>query len=782
MARNSTRINIEFTARNLVSPVMRQVLRDLQRETARIERLNTRVTASARQATIEQNRLAQAQINADKRRTASANAAANARIQAERRATLAAQAAARAQEQVQRRGTLRLEAELKRRQRILDQQHRLEMERLRQAGRGGPRPPGGGPAGGPSGLNNLPMVARALDQLSTAIKWVVLYGVVRDVTSAIASIPATMIQANIETENALVTFKAFQGSAAAAASTLSMVRTAARATGQDVGSMATAARQLMPQFGKKGKELEHYLGTAQILGAMVPEQGLQGAAFAIAEAESGDFMSMRERFRMSLAMKNQLLAEGFTGAKAVDEWLRRMGVDFALVSEQQATFAGQWARLTGNAREFLRVVGLNLFKELRTGFGEINKLFSENEEDISRLANAWSEKLGAAIKETVTWLKVNGPEVFGYVKQLATDVSNTVNGIAEAKRIYDQVAGYVPWSPANAVQTAKQVMDYRHGVDDRYAAMRGRYPTMTEWGPGFLDDHEPGLVAGYRRTQEVGYNPNPLDYSGGMKPTSQYTPYGWTNGAFTAGANTGGISFSGMPESSLVRVRMAAAEATAEVDRLDKQLDKLGERRNRFGGLASDIKAGIDALRKAGSTVPQWMLDAYKRARQIEGQSVVQTGRSAAAAVLEEDKLSKLPAAIREGLSDLETQSMSVRATSVVIQGGGSFGNGQSMPRNSIGRNSYQGGVDGRGSYHNGTNFVSGDGLYNLLRGEVVLNRREVATAGGGNVTYIDNRKIAPVIHGEKQPTAAAAEFVRSTSTDTKYERSRYGHGALGSL
>lgn len=800
---NQLRLQLNLTARNLATPVVRQALQELQRETSRLERLNDRAAQRARvnaQAQIQaaqaashaQRRAADvaanAQIQAQQRITAANNAAARIQIenarrvtQAQRQAAAAALQAARAAQAAQAARDRALLSTQQHNQRLIQMQQahnqklqqmaQRHQERLREIAARGQ----GGGAGGAGGPMNLNLLAAPLNQLATAVRWVVLYQAVRSVVDLIGQIPATMLQMNIETENATAVFRAMQGSAQAAAATVEMLRTNARETGTSMIDMIRTAQTLFPQFGKDSTKLQHSIGTAQILAAMNPIQGLQGAAFALAEAESGDYISMRERFRMSLSDKNQLLAEGFSGGKLVDEWLRRIGVDYDIVLERQNTFAGQWDRLTANAQEFLRILGFDAFQELKSGLMEFNTLLNGNEEDIQRLAQAWSESLGKTMRETITWLKENGPQTFEDIKNAARDIVAIINAITWLPRTLQQASDANPLSWGKII---RWLLDRKEDVVVGFERSRrnirngsGGYAVPPP-PPGKANpNYAPALA------DMLGVTPlRELDYSAGARSTLPITPpVGHEKRA------PEGLGMATMTAVRLEQVSEAARRASKSVTEYDKALQALAERGGRYSSAISDIKEGIKEMERQGMDVPEWMREALKIGEKGEGRIKIQVGMQQAAILLAERNVSALGSAV-QAIKDLSTQDMRVNASTVVINGavagssGGGIGSAIALPYRGVPYNP----STGVRSFHTGSTYVPEDGLYRLAAGEAVLNRDEVRQ-GSGSVTFIDARQIRVSVSGEERPAEKAELLVRSVGRP-KYDLSRSGHGALGSF
>jgi hypothetical protein len=136
-------------------------------------------------------------------------------------------------------------------------------------------------------------------------------------------------------------FTAFTGSGDEASKILASVRKEADATPFGFQELAKAAGTLLPAAKQSGTALFDLIHPAEVLAALNPEQGLTGAAFALREALSGDFVSIVDRFNLPRDRLNQLRKEGVPAIQAINTVMKEMGADMNLVTLMSQTTAGR---------------------------------------------------------------------------------------------------------------------------------------------------------------------------------------------------------------------------------------------------------------------------------------------------------------------------------------------------------------------------------------------------------------------------------------------------------
>ncbi|KJS16208.1 MAG: hypothetical protein VR69_09960 [Peptococcaceae bacterium BRH_c4b] len=107
--------------------------------------------------------------------------------------------------------------------------------------------------------------------------------------------------------------------------------------------MMTAASSLAPYARTNIDDFKELMRTAEVLASINPVEGLEGGAFALREALSGDFVSLQERFNLPRSVINNL-KQGATTAKdylkVVQEAAKALGYDYSIVEKQGKTSIG----------------------------------------------------------------------------------------------------------------------------------------------------------------------------------------------------------------------------------------------------------------------------------------------------------------------------------------------------------------------------------------------------------------------------------------------------------
>jgi hypothetical protein len=93
-----------------------------------------------------------------------------------------------------------------------------------------------------------------------------------------------------------------------------------------------------------GEDLEGLLDLVERLGASNTAEGLSGAGFAIREAFSGDFTSLKERFNIGKADIERIKEMGIS-VESLDTVLGDLGITTGLVSGLAETFDGRMSTL-----------------------------------------------------------------------------------------------------------------------------------------------------------------------------------------------------------------------------------------------------------------------------------------------------------------------------------------------------------------------------------------------------------------------------------------------------
>lgn len=225
------------------------------------------------------------------------------------------------------------------------------------------------------------------------------------------------LRLNSEVENVEARLLAFTKDGAKAKDILAQIREEADKTPFAFQEMAQATAGLMPAARMANEDLMSLVRTAEILAASNPEQGLTGAAFALREAVSGDFVSIVERFNLPRQYINQLKEQGVPALKVVRMAMLAMGYDADLVSNLAKTGTGRWSTLVDTISGIRRKVGENLFEGLKSEMTNLQSWLDENKTQINEFATGagqnignFARNVGIGFREAVGWFRSLPPE------------------------------------------------------------------------------------------------------------------------------------------------------------------------------------------------------------------------------------------------------------------------------------------------------------------------------------------------------------------------------------
>lgn len=207
---------------------------------------------------------------------------------------------------------------------------------------------------------------------------------------------------NNSMEQVTAQLNAFTKDGAKTADILEMIKDRAAKTPFEFEEMAQATTALYPAATQSGLALEDLVSQAEILAASNPAQGLEGAAFALKEAVSGDFTSIIERFNLPRQYLNQLKAEGVPAAQAVSMAMQQLGLDSSLVSNMAETAQGRWSTLQDTFTNLAGTVTQPIFDAFSNGLGVVNKYLADNEPLLTGMANTLAGGLTTAIEKVQT--------------------------------------------------------------------------------------------------------------------------------------------------------------------------------------------------------------------------------------------------------------------------------------------------------------------------------------------------------------------------------------------
>lgn len=227
---------------------------------------------------------------------------------------------------------------------------------------------------------------------------------------------------NNSMEQATAKINAFTKDSEKTADILEMVRDRAAQTPFEFEAMAQAASALLPSAKQAQVGLEDLIGQAEILAASNPAEGLEGAAFALKEAVSGDFTSIIERFNLPRQFINQLKEEGVPALEIVRRSMQELGLDADLVGALAATAEGRWSTLKDTFTNLASQITQPIFDAFSSGLGRVNELLTQNEPALTAVAQA----IGGLFTSAITALTPAMGDLLGRFQVWVTDITPKV--------------------------------------------------------------------------------------------------------------------------------------------------------------------------------------------------------------------------------------------------------------------------------------------------------------------------------------------------------------------
>lgn len=143
-----------------------------------------------------------------------------------------------------------------------------------------------------------------------------------------------------------------------------------------INDFLTAGKSFIPTT-KDNAKLQKMVNLAERLGAIDPEQGIEGAAYALKEFFSGDAVSLVERFELPRkamnAIKNLPLDKQL---QALDKFLNGIGATNELINAQADTTLGQYKKAVAGVNRAFREMGTEALKKVNPLLRDFNKFLS----------------------------------------------------------------------------------------------------------------------------------------------------------------------------------------------------------------------------------------------------------------------------------------------------------------------------------------------------------------------------------------------------------------------
>lgn len=212
---------------------------------------------------------------------------------------------------------------------------------------------------------------------------------------------------NNSMEKVTAQLNAFTKDGAKTADIIETVRTRAAKTPFEFDAMAKAAVALFPASKTAQGGLEGILEKAEILAASNPAEGLEGAAFALKEAVSGDFTSIIERFNLPRQYINDLKKEGVPNLEIVQRAMKEMGLDVDLVSNLANTAEGRWSTFKDTLTNVAAQATKPIFEAMSGGIAQVNTYLEAN----GPLLNQIGTTIAGTLTQGITALSAVLPQI-----------------------------------------------------------------------------------------------------------------------------------------------------------------------------------------------------------------------------------------------------------------------------------------------------------------------------------------------------------------------------------
>ena len=244
-------------------------------------------------------------------------------------------------------------------------------------------------------------------------------------TMGIGAAGEATLGAAMSREQQMITMSTLLGSEQKAKEFLAWGTKEAAKAGKTTAEMMQTMTGLAP-FAKDLPTMQKYVQMAEVLAAINPAEGMEGATFALKEALSGDFVSLQERFNLPRSTINAL-KEGATTAEdffnVVQKAAESQGFTYELVEKQGKSAAGLWAKTKRQISEAFVTMGEGILEGLKP--------------QLEWLAD-FTEKRGPAIGDR---MKTVG-QVIGNAIATARDVINTVKPVIMP--IFEYIKDQIP--------------------------------------------------------------------------------------------------------------------------------------------------------------------------------------------------------------------------------------------------------------------------------------------------------------------------------------------------
>lgn len=300
------------------------------------------------------------------------------------------------------------------------------------------------------------------------------------ISSATGGLGKALIGTNITMENTRAQLVAMTKDGKQADKILEQIREEADKTPFAFEEMAKATASLMPAAKQSGAALMDLVKQAEILAASNPEQGLEGAAFALREALSGDFTSVIERFDLPRQRINELVKQGVPALRAISTAMKEMGLDATLVAARAETLEGRWSTFLDTISGVTRIIGQPIFDRLKQGLMTVQNLLDANKP----LITAWATAVGGALGRAADAVVAGGGKLLATMRNLWTGAQSPAELLAQAIAAGRSIAGDLTawlgkqWAAIDWSQVWKQATGLASGLQTNLGNIAS---TVTTW-------------------------------------------------------------------------------------------------------------------------------------------------------------------------------------------------------------------------------------------------------------------------------------------------------------
>lgn len=281
------------------------------------------------------------------------------------------------------------------------------------------------------------------------------------------------LKLNSQMEQARATFTAFTKDAELSKQIVEELKKEADITPFDTTEMVTAGKALISSAKGSRDELMKLVKTAEVLAALNPAQGLEGAAFALREAMGGDFVSLQSRFDVSRNLIKEIRSQGKEGLDVVNAALAQMGAGPELVEGLAQSFDG----LMGTSMSFFDQVKQTMAEPLfDTLKGELQDFIELLDGGAKEGVLDFAKALGGSFDEGLK-------DLFGMLKSMDW------KAMAEGAKSFAEGLGSAAANTGNVVKAASKTGGQIMNVADKLALGVQTAISPFTWG-GFREEIE----------------------------------------------------------------------------------------------------------------------------------------------------------------------------------------------------------------------------------------------------------------------------------------------------